>query len=119
MLLDFDKSGISNLASMARDSTRFTFANNVALTPIGVTWEQAQMPHERGLSEPVPRDEAGTISALMEAGLDFEPANFLAGDNPRRVEINAFTTQELLDLIETSVGGDAHPRQRWSDSSSF
>ena len=104
-LLDFDKSGVSNLASLTRDTKRFTFTNDVVVTPIGVTWGQAQMLHKRGLSEPVPRKEVGTVSALMEAGLDFEPAQFLAGDNPRRVEINAFTTQELLDLIETSVSG--------------
>ena len=107
-LVDFDITGTDILRTLTADTERYTFRNYIDVKQLGVTWEQAQMLHERGLSEPVEikGGTRGIYNRLVANGMEEEAAEFLTGDEPRRVELNAFTSQELLDIIEDSVNGD-------------
>ena len=113
-MTDFDISGTSIKTTLTKDNElRYTFKNDIQTIPVCVTWEQAKELHERGLSEPVefpkpPKKTAKEIAKALDAKFQFlvrendvEPdgARFLMY-RKRRVEINAMTTGEILDLIE-------------------
>jgi len=115
-LVDFDITGADILRTLTLDTDRFKFRQRVNVRHLGVTWDQAQVLHERGLSEPVDlKGNGDDIQRRLSwaSGLSAEATNFLAGTHPRRVELNAFTSQELLDIIESSVtGGKLIPADR-------
>lgn len=113
-MTDFDISGTSIKTTLTKDNElRYTFKNDIQTIPVCVTWEQAKALHERGLSEPVefpepPKKTAEEIAKALDAKFQFlvrendvepEGAKFLMY-RKRRVEINAMTTGEILDLIE-------------------
>jgi len=113
-MTDFDISGTSIKTTLTKDNElRYTFNNEIQTIPVCVTWEQAKALHERGLSEPVefpkpPKKTPEEIAKALDDKFQFlvrendvEPdgARFLMYKK-RRVEINAMTTGEILDLIE-------------------
>ena len=113
-MTDFDISGTSIKTTLTKDNElRYVFKNDIRTIPICVTWDQAKALHERGLSEPVkfpkpPNKTDEEIDDAIEAKFRFlvrendveqEGARFLMYEK-RRVEINAMTTGEILDLIE-------------------
>lgn len=105
-MTDFDTSGSSIRTTLTGDNKRrYSFVNDVTSIPICVSWDQAQMLHERGLSEPVSISEKevkAKTKTLVAHGLPRAAISFLLLDK-RRVEINAFTTEELLDEVESTV----------------
>lgn len=113
-MTDFDISGTSIKTTLTKDNElRYVFKNDIQTIPICVTWDQAKALHENGLSEPVkfpkpPNKTDEEIDDAIEAKFRFlvrendveqEGARFLMYEK-RRVEINAMTTGEILDLIE-------------------
>ena len=116
VLADFDVNGCVLADSLVTDRDRYQFANSVNTTKLGVTWEQAQELHRFMKSEPVDLEKQNTRVSYAEtlAGYGIEEAaiDFLLGrhwdeftEQPMRVELNAFTSRELLDLIEQGVSG--------------
>lgn len=113
-MTDFDISGTSIKTTLTKDNElRYVFKNDIQTIPICVTWDQAKALDERGLSEPVSfaKPKGKTDAEAEEAslakfqflvgqnGLDPEAARFLIYTQ-RRVEINAMTTGEILELID-------------------
>lgn len=116
VLADFDVNGCELADSLVTDRERYQFANSVDTTKLGVTWEQAQESHQQMKSEPVDFEKQNTRVSYAEtlAGYGIEEAaiDFLLGrhwdeftEQPMRVELNPFTSRELLDLIEQGVSG--------------
>lgn len=106
-MTDYDISGASIKSTLTKDNElRYVFKNNIRTIPVCVSWEQAETLHEQGLSEPVSLDKSLDIDAKFDFlvkhnNVDFEGARFLLHQK-RRVEINALTTKEILNLIEAA-----------------
>ena len=113
-MTDFDISGTSIKTTLTKDNElRYVFKNDIRTIPICVTWDHAKALHENGLSEPVkfPKPPNKTDKEIDDAiaakfrflvrenDVEQEGARFLMYKK-RRVEINAMTTGEILDLIE-------------------
>lgn len=105
VLSDFDITGQSIVHTLTGDSDRYVFDNVIDVEHIGISWAQAQGLHDAGMSEPVSGDQSARADLLLERGLHDDAVEFLTGDEPRRVEINALTSGELLDLLERSIEG--------------
>ena len=116
VLADFDVNGCVLADSLVTDRDRYQFANAVNTTKLGVTWEQAQELHRQRKSEPVEIKKQNTRASYAETlagyGIEEPAIDFLLGrhwdefnDQPMRVELNAFTSRELLELIERGVSG--------------
>jgi hypothetical protein len=97
---DFDDAGLSIDYSLTQDRDyRYSFRNAIEVQRIAVTLDQALDLHHAGLSEPyTPRQ----IDHLIEIGTAPEAIEFL---RERRVELNAFTSRQLIDVIEGALGG--------------
>ena len=117
VLADFDVNGCVLADSLVTDRDRYKFTNAVNTTKLGVTWEQAQELHRQMKSEPVEIKKQNTRVSYAETlagyGIEEPAIDFLLGrhrdefhDQPMRVELNAFTSRELLDLIERGVSGN-------------
>ncbi|MCV2876775.1 hypothetical protein OE810_10985 [Rhodobacteraceae bacterium XHP0102] len=117
ILADFDINGHVLADSLVNDRTRYQFKHDIQVKLLGVNWEQAQRLHSQGKSEPVSiknKDLNKTVELLTSYGVESQAINFLLGrdswddqfsETPMRVELNAFTSRELLDLIENGVKG--------------
>jgi hypothetical protein len=101
-LHDFDRSGFSIFGTLGTDSRRYWFENKISVVDIGLRLENV---FEMDLqSEPVPsvddfewRSRAVT---LQRHGATAEEIRFL---RTRRVELNAMTSRQFLDLIEAKL----------------
>lgn len=116
VLADFDVNGCVLADSLVTDRDRYQFANEVNTTKLGVTWDQAQELHRQMKSEPVELEKYNTRVSYAETlagyGIEKTAIDFLLGrhwdefnEQPMRVELNAFTSRELLDIIEEGVSG--------------
>jgi hypothetical protein len=117
ILADFDVNGHVLADSLVNDRSRYQFKHKVPVKLLGVNWGQAQQLHDQGKSEPVSiktNDLNKTVELLTGYGVENEAIDFLLGRDrwddtfsgtPMRVELNAFTSREFLDLIESSVSG--------------
>lgn len=117
ILADFDVNGHVLADSLVNDRSRYQFKHKIPVKLLGVNWRQAQQLHDQGKSEPVSiktNDLNKTVELLTGYGVENEAIDFLLGRDrwddtfsgtPMRVELNAFTSREFLDLIESSVSG--------------
>jgi hypothetical protein len=113
VLADFDVNGLVLRNSLVTDRDRYQFENEVRARTLGVTWDQAQELHAQRKSEPVAiKNPASHEETLVGYGTESDAINFLLGrhwgefnEQPMRVELNAFTSREMLDLIEKGVSG--------------
>ncbi|EDM71800.1 hypothetical protein RAZWK3B_20646 [Roseobacter sp. AzwK-3b] len=116
VLADFDVNGCVLADSLVTDRHRYQFANEVDTTKLGVTWEQAQQLHRQMKSEPVELEKQNTRVSYAETlagyGLEESAIDFLLGrhldefnEQPMRVELNAFTSRELLEIVDEGVSG--------------
>lgn len=97
---DFDDAGLAIDGALTRDRAhRYSFRNEIVVERIAVTFDQALDLHDAGLSEPyAPR----LIDHLIEIGTHDDAVDFL---RERRVELNAFTSRQLIDVIEDALSG--------------
>jgi hypothetical protein len=96
-LHDFDKSGFTILRTLQRDTRRYTFENDIHVIDMGLRLADVE---KHGLeSESVEyRESARSIRAtLAESGATEAEIKFLLHG---RVELNAFTSDELVQWIE-------------------
>lgn len=104
VLHDFDKSGFSIAGTLQRATRRYTFRNDVEVIDLGMRMEDID-----GLeSEPVylkrNQDRWSARYNLKENGATEEEAQWLfpsdKSQEMKRVELNAFTSQGLVDWVE-------------------
>ena len=100
-LTDFDITGHGIRHTLTSSSDRYTFSNDINVVELGINWEQAQELHNSGRSEPVAGNQAKHRDLLLYRGLEAEAATFLCGNEPRRVEINAMPSAEIVDLLSS------------------
>lgn len=108
VLHDFDKHGFSIFGTLGRDSIRYKFRHRhkLEIIDIGLRLEDVE---ELGLeSEPQFNDVSDdTLDSMRsygctEAELEFILGESLDGDG-ERVELNAMTSRQLVDLIEDKL----------------
>jgi hypothetical protein len=102
VLHDFDKAGLSILATLQNDTRRYTFSNNVEVIDLGLRLSdikalgleaKAEKPFDRGTREARARN-------LRQNGATSEEVAFLLD---RRVELNALASDALVSLIERKL----------------
>jgi hypothetical protein len=101
VLHDFDISGFSILATLGVSARRYTFANKVPIIDLGLCLSDVEA---MGLqSEPVELNGKTPHRGTTRRNGALEPEiSFLYGDGgePRRVELNAMTSRQIIELIE-------------------
>jgi len=104
VLHDFDKSGFSILGTLKRSNRRYTFTNEVNVIDLGVRLDDVR---EHDLeSEPVTYGKSDPAPNLRENGAREDEIDFLcsshdwSGYSGERVELNAFTSDSLIEWIE-------------------
>ena len=109
VLHDFDKSGFSIVGILGRDTTRYQFTTPPEVIDLGLRLADV---NEYALqSEPVDHDKTDPASNLHENGATDEEIEFLAGEadyagryhNGRRVELNAFTSDQFIEWLEAKL----------------
>jgi hypothetical protein len=101
-LHDFDRSGFSIFGTLGTDSRRYWFQNEISVVDIGLRLADVLALDLQ--SEPVPdvRDFEWRARAttLKQHGATPEEIQFL---RTRRVELNAMTSRQFVDLIEAKL----------------
>jgi hypothetical protein len=104
VLHDFDKSGFSILGTLKRSNRRYKFVNDVNVIDLGLRLDDVG---EHNLeSEPVTYGKSDPARNLRENGATEEEIEFLcsshdwSGYSGHRVELNAFTSDALIQWIE-------------------
>jgi hypothetical protein len=109
VLHDFDKAGFSILSTLKRNTRRYTFKNDIQVIDMGLRlvdveeWELQ--------SEDVVYSKADPTSNLLKNGATKREVAFLCdgrnGTGPgyrgRRVELNAFSSADLVEWIENKL----------------
>jgi hypothetical protein len=101
-LHDFDRSGFSIFGTLGTDSRRYTFEREVRIIDLGLRLADVR---EMALqSEPVPYEQPHQwlkrAVTLRRHGATSDEIEFL---RTRRVELNAMTSRQLVDFIETKL----------------
>jgi predicted ATP-dependent endonuclease of OLD family len=94
-LHDFDRTGLTIGANLREGTWRYRYQNPVEAIEIGLRLDQV-----RGLeSEPIDANNLRSVGddRLRECGATEDEIEFL---RTRRVELNALTTEALVDLVE-------------------
>jgi hypothetical protein len=106
VLHDLDVSGFSIAGTLATDSRRYTFANEVPIVDIGLRLEDVEA---MGLEAEAVKVEniAARRETLEERGATEAEIEFLTAPDDdgmcRRVELNAMTSRQLVDLVEAKL----------------
>ena len=112
VLHDFDKAGFSIVGTLRRDTRRYTFENNIKVIDLGLRLEDIEgLPTETvsygiGSTTRQPIDPGPN---LRKNGATPEEIEFLRGQRDyggyhgQRVELNAFTSRQLVDWIEAKL----------------
>ena len=101
VLHDFDKAGFSIAGTLSRDSDRYQFRHKIRAIDLGLRLADVK---QWGLESEkfFAKASARSIRAnLLKNGATDEEADFIAGR--RRVELNAFTSADLVTFIEKKL----------------
>lgn len=100
VLHDFDKAGFSIVGTLRRDTRRYSFQNEIDVRDLGLRLADVRA---QGL-EPEPCEyRSDPTDNLRENGATREEIEFLCGDSGQRVELNEFTSGNLLAWIEAKL----------------
>ena len=104
VLHDFDQAGFSILGTLKRDTRRFEFANRVSVIDLGLGLEDVKK-HNLEAEDVYYRSDP--TCNLRENGATKEEIDFLYADKRcgQRVELNAFTSADLVKWIEGKLKG--------------
>ena len=108
---DFDKAGFSIAATLHNDTRRYTFKNALAVHDLGMRLKDVE--EWKLESETVSYGNSNPTSNLIENGASEEEIAFLysgkAWNNHegRRVELNAFASDEFVQWLESKLHGHA------------
>ena len=108
VLHDFDISGFSIFGTLASDSRRYTFTNDVEekIVDIGLRLPDIEaMGLESETVKVEPTSRAARRETLYKHGASVEEVMFLAplAGDCRRVELNAMTSRQLVDFVEAAL----------------
>lgn len=99
VLHDFDVAGFSIRGTLAKDGRRYTFTNDVPLIDIGLRLVDVEAMDLQ--AEPVTVSEwYARAATLRRHGASYAEIEFLRS---HRVELNAMTSRQLIDLIEAKL----------------
>jgi len=104
---DFDKAGFSIVATLSRDTRRYSFSGNVNVIDLGLRLQDIE--EYQLQSEPCYYGRTNPKWNLTENGATEEEIAFLVGGwggrgyAGRRVELNAFTSGDLLKWLENKL----------------
>lgn len=103
VLHDFDKAGFSIVGTLQRDTRRYEFENEIEVVDLGLRLGDVKA--NRLESETVHYRNSNPTWNLRENGATDEEIKFLSGDGYRgqRVELNAFTSADLVRWIEEKL----------------
>jgi hypothetical protein len=103
VLHDFDYSGFSIFGTLGKDGRRYVYRNEAAFVDLGLRLADVE---RLGLqSEPVEikGDRDARSDTLERHGASQEEIDFLVGDEPKRVELNAMTSRQFIDFLEAKL----------------
>lgn len=102
VLHDFDKAGFSILGMFRRDNRRYTYKNEVTVIDLGLRLEDVK---KYKLQSETVIYESDPSKNLKENGATDQEIEFLYQGYRRgqRVELNAFTSADLIEWIETKL----------------
>ena len=104
ILRDFDKAGFSIRAGfMQRQSRRYTFQNQIKVFDLGLRMDDVRHLIRAGRDEAAAKEKAGPEvrrANMLRNGATPEEAEYLL---TRRVELNAFTSEEFVAFIERKL----------------
>ena len=106
-ITDFDISGVSIRDVLTSDNRlRYKYSNQIKPIKVCVDWPLAQQLHDEGFSEPINFEDKQLkkiYSTLVDHHqLPHEAAHFLT-KRKLRVEVNALTTSQLLNIIDKKL----------------
>ena len=107
VLHDFDKAGFSILGTLRRATRRYTFKNEIRVVDLGV--RLADVEAYDLASEKVSYHEKNPAKNLLKNGATQAEIDFLVQHRVgerwtgRRVELNSFTSRQLIDWIEAKL----------------
>ena len=96
VLHDFDVSGFSIFGTLGTDSRRYWFDNTIHLIDLGLRLTDAEAMGLQAEPEAMPGDWSKRAATLRRHGATDAEITFL---QHQRVELNAMTSRQLLDLI--------------------
>lgn len=98
---DFDKAGIEIMHSLTHDNARYGFRNQITPIDVGLRLHQVEALNLESEAAARSKTHPGKIrQGLLEIGASEAEAEFLL---ERRVELNALTSRQFLDLIEGAL----------------
>jgi hypothetical protein len=106
VLHDFDVSGFSIYGTLGTDSRRYSFDNEVNIVPIGLRLSDVEA---LGLEAETVKVENAPArrQKLLDHGATWDEIEFLAMPDDdgmcRRVELNAMTSRQLVELVEQKL----------------
>jgi hypothetical protein len=101
VLHDFDKAGFSIVGTLRRNTRRYTFQNTIDVRDLGLRLADVQA---QGLDSERCTYKSDPTDNLLENGAMEEEVDFLwGGDGGQRVELNAFTSGNLIAWIEDKL----------------
>jgi DNA topoisomerase VI subunit B len=104
ILHDFDKAGFSIRAGfLKRQTRRYTFKNQIPVYDLGLRMEDVRHLIDAGKDEPAAKERGSAdkrFANMRGNGATVEEARYLLN---RRVELNAFTSDEFVALIERKL----------------
>ena len=112
VLHDFDKAGFSIVGTLRRDTRRYEFKNNIEVIDLGLRLEDIEGLPTEGVSYGIGATTRRAIDPgpnLRKNGATPEEVDFIRGRHGysgyqgQRVELNAFTSRQLVDWIETKL----------------
>jgi hypothetical protein len=107
VLHDFDKAGFSIVGTLQRDTRRYSFNHDVNVIDLGLRLEDVEK--WKLQAEPCSVGKSDPTDNLRENGATDEEIAFLCSDSNwrnysgQRVELNAFSSGDLLKWIETKL----------------
>jgi DNA topoisomerase VI subunit B len=105
VLHDFDKSGLSILGTLTRDTRRYKYARDPQVLDLGVRIGDVR---EWNLQSEEVHHKADPLENLQLNGATEEEVTFLRGDRwnlfkGQRVELNAFTSEQFVQWLEAKL----------------
>ena len=102
VLHDFDKAGLSIAGTLQRDTRRYEFSNDIRVVDLGLRLPDIEEiggleAESSGLKQ---SEWPAARLNMAKNGATQEEAEFLL---KRRIELNALTSRQLVDLIETKL----------------
>jgi DNA topoisomerase VI subunit B len=104
VLRDFDKAGFTGVGTFRKDNRRYKYENRVNVIDLGLRLDDVRALGLEGLAEDAfdKGDEDQRRANLIGNGATEEEVDFLL---TKRVELNALTSDQLVELVEEKLKG--------------